>query len=90
MNVKKLKELVANLPDDMKVYIPGHPTEGFTGLFISPCEVDSDVQELGLEDLDDEEIHERELLGKEIPMEKAFVLVPCGYYEEHDHTHELN
>ena len=90
MNVKELKELMATLPDEMKVYIPGHPTEGFTGLFCSPCPEASGEQELGLEDLDEEELKERELLNKEIPMEKAFVLAPCGYWEDHDNKHELN
>lgn len=90
MTVGKLKQLLKDVPDNMQVLIPAEPTEGFTGAFFSPCEEDSTVIEMGLEDLSEEEIQERELLNKEVPVEKSFVLVPCGYYEEHDNKHELN
>jgi len=39
MTVKELKELLADMPDDMEVLIP---TESFfNGLFVSPCMVES-------------------------------------------------
>lgn len=91
MTIKKLKELIADLPDDMKVLVPAQPTEGFTGHFFSPCEQDSGVIEMGGEaELTNEEAEAWENKALEIPMEKSFVLVPCGFYEEKDHKHELN
>jgi hypothetical protein len=90
MNVKKLKELLINLPDDMKVLVPAQPTEGFTGHFFSPCEQDSQPIEMGGdENTTEEEIDRAENLGT-LQSEKSFVLVPCGFYEEHDNSHELN
>lgn len=91
MTVKKLKELLSNVPDEMKVLIPSQPTEGFTGVFFSPCEVDSTVIEMhGDENTTEEEVEAFENKALDIPGEKSFVLVPCGYYEEHDNSHELN
>lgn len=90
MNVAKLKELLKDAPDEMKVLIPANPNEGFDGVFLSPCEKDSGELEMGTEDLTAEDEEEMTLLGKEIPSEKSFVLVPCGFYEDHDNSHELN
>lgn len=90
MTVKKLKELLEKVPDEMKVLIPAEPHNGFTGVFFSPCEQDSGEIEMGTEDLTEEDENEMKLLNKEIPSEKSFVLVPCGFYETHDNTHELN
>jgi hypothetical protein len=90
MTVGKLKQILAGISDDTKVLIPSNPMEGFDGLFLSPCEEDSDLIELGLEDLDGEEIAERELLNNSAPTEKSFVLVPCGFFGERDHSHEMN
>jgi hypothetical protein len=90
MTVKKLRELLTDLPDDMQILIPAEPTVGFTGAFFSPCSEDSGVTELGTTDLSEEEMQEMELLGQEIPHDKAFVFVPCGFLQEHDDTHLLN
>jgi hypothetical protein len=90
MTIKKLKELITDLPDEMKVLIPAEPKDGFTGAFFSPCDQDSMAVDMGTEDLEEDEMKEMELLNKEIPSEKSFVLVPCGYYDEHDNTHEMN
>lgn len=56
MNVKELKELLQDAPDDMQVLIPLH--EEFTGVFYSPCIGESGVMKMGGEeegDLDREE-----------------------------------
>lgn len=90
MTVKKLKELLANVSDDMKVLVPAQPTEGFTGMFFSPCEEDSGELEMGGDEtMTEEEFEKQENLGM-LKGEKSFVLVPCGFYEEHDNSHELN
>lgn len=91
MTVKKLKELLAEVPEQMKVLIPGEPKEGFTGLFYSPCEIDSGVLEMGGDEhTTHEELDALENKALDLPSEKSFVLVPCGYFEEHDNKHQLN
>jgi hypothetical protein len=90
MTVKKLKELLTNVPDEMKVLIPANPGEGFTGVFFSPCEEESTVIEMGGDEtMSEEDIEKAENTGT-LEMDKSFVLVPCGFYEEHDNKHELN
>ena len=86
MNAGKLKELLKDVPDDMQVLIP--LSNEFTGEFYSPCSEDSGSLEMGLIP-DEEDEKEAELLGKKIT-DKSFVLVPCGFFEEKDHNHELN
>ena len=91
MKVGALKKMLSDIPDDMMVLIPGEPNEGFTGLFFSPCEHDSGVIELGGDEnttLQEVEAFERDQL--DLPTEKSFLLVPCGYFNEHDDTHKLN
>lgn len=92
MKVKELKELIADLPDDALVLCPAEPYEGFTGHFFSPCNEASGYAEMGVgEPMSDEDIEEAELLGKEVPVEKSLVLVPCGFFEEKDQcNHQLN
>jgi hypothetical protein len=90
MTVQDLRKMIKGLPGDMPVYIPGSPKEGFTGEWISPCNEDSGGADLGFEDLTDEEIEERKLLNDPPKVEKALCLVPCGFFEPHDHSHELN
>lgn len=90
MTIKKLKELISELPDDMKVLVPTYPTEGFTGHFFSPCDQDSGESEIGGdESMTEEEIETAANLGT-LQSEKVFLLLPCGFDEEKDHTHELN
>lgn len=90
MTVKKLKEILENLPDDMKVLVPAQPTEGFTGHFFSPCEKDSEVIEMGGDEtMTEEQFETADNLGT-LVSDKSFVLVPCGFYEEHDDNHLLN
>lgn len=87
MTVAQLKEKLENVPDDMRVLIPGNALEGFTGEFLSPCIQETDAIELGLEDLDEDEIKERKLLNKPPKTETSFVLVPCGFFQEHEGPH---
>jgi hypothetical protein len=88
MNVKQLRELLEGKPDDMPVLIP--VSQEFDGAFYSPCHEDSGDAQLGDEPLSEEDLKEMELLNKPIPEEPAFLLVPCGFFEEQDHSHELN
>jgi hypothetical protein len=90
MTVGELKILLEGVDDDTQVLVPMEPIEGFTGAFFSPCMEESKELEMGTEDLDEEEINERELLNKPLEHKPAFVLVPCGFFEEKEHTHELN
>jgi hypothetical protein len=76
------------LDDEMQVLIPLN--QEFDGQWYSPCVAESGTSEMGLEDLDEEELKERELLNKEVKKETSFVLVPHGFSDEKDHTHELN
>lgn len=91
MQVKDLKQLLENIPDDMQVLIPMNAGEGFDGFFLSPCIEESGEAGLGTEDIDEDELKEMELLNKPIPEEKSFVLVPCGFFQEkHGVEPELN
>jgi hypothetical protein len=87
MTAKDLKTLLADVPDDMQVLIPLNAGEGFTGEFFSPCNEDSGIGGLGTEDLSEEEIKEYQLLNKPIPQKDSFVLVPCGFFQEHEGPH---
>jgi hypothetical protein len=90
MTVGKLKELLDGMPDDMKVLIPANPMGEFDGILFSPCEEDSGVSEVGGDgSLDEEELERQDNLGI-LPVEKVFLLLPCGYGEEKNHTHTLN
>lgn len=90
MTVKKLKEIIQDLPDEMLVVIPANPTTGFDGCFLSPCEKDSEALEMGGdENMSDEDFETAQNLGT-LKMDKYFVLVPCGYFAEHDQAHKLN
>lgn len=68
MTVKELKELIAEIDDNVEVLIPLH-MDITDGLFYSPCfelsgEIEANVD--GLEDLD-------------FIREKSFLLVPNGF-----------
>ena len=90
MTVGKLKELLNGMPDDMKVLIPANPMGEFDGILFSPCEEDSGESEVGGDEtMSEEEFECQENLGT-LQTEKVFLLVPCGYGEEKDHTHTLN
>jgi len=90
MTVGELKELLAEAPDEsIQVLIPS--TMEFTGVFYSPCSIDSGMTTVGTGmELTEEDVKEAHLLGKELPEEPAFMLVPCGFGDEKDHTHEMN
>lgn len=91
MTAGELKKLIADVPDDMQILVPVNPMDGFDGQFFSPCTEETGEILMGMEDIDEEEMKERKLLGKEIPEQKSFVLVPCGFYDkEHDKSVELN
>lgn len=84
MNVKDLKEMLATLPDEMQVLIPLNAGAGFTGEFFSPCLEESGDADLGTEDISEEDAKEYDLLNKPLPSEKSFILVPCGFFQEHE------
>ena len=90
MKVKELKQLLEGVDDEMDVLIPS--SNEFDGLFFSPCLLDSGVSQMGIAD-SIEELSEpidellSSLIGKE---QEEFLLVPCGFFEEKDHSHELN
>jgi hypothetical protein len=89
MVVKELKRLLEGVPDEMKVIIPS--SMEFDGVFYSPCVAESGVSAMGTDpNLEEEDIQEMERLNKPIPEEDSFLLIPCGFGEEKDHTHELN
>lgn len=94
MTVKDLKELLENVDDGMQVLTPLNAGEGFDGVFYSPCVEESGESELGIgeeaESLTEEDMAEVQLLDKTLPTEKSFVLIPCGFFEPHDTSHELN
>lgn len=80
MLVKDLMALLANAPDDMQVLISLNPE--FDGMFISPCNVESGVADLGIyEDENDEQ--QAALLDKPTS-EKSFMIVRCGFFKEHE------
>lgn len=89
MNVGQLIEKLKNVDPNMKVIIP--MGQEFDGRFYSPCNQDSGVGQMGTDpSLSVEDIKEMELLGKEIPEEDVFFLLPCGFRQEKDHSFELN
>jgi|GEM_PF-2423888 len=69
MKVKDLKQLLAEADDDLDVLIPMNGE--FDGMFKHPCVEESGVTELGLNEDSDE-------------TKPAFLLVPCGFFEEHE------
>lgn len=89
MKVGKLKQLLEGLDDNMKVYCPFN-TEEFDGRLYSPCEEDSGVSEIGGDEtMSDEEFEQAENLGT-LKIEKVFLLLPCNYDGEKDHSHHMN
>jgi len=91
MTIKKLKELIADLPDDMRVLVPAEPKEGFTGVWFSPCEEDSSVITMhGDENTTEDEVEAFENKAIDLESEDAFALIPCGFLEDHDNNHLLN
>lgn len=88
MKVGELRKKLEGVDDNMKVLIPF--SHEFDGAFYSPCSVDSGVSAMGIENLTEEDEKEMQLLNKPIPEEDAFLLIPCGFGEEKDHSHELN
>ncbi len=89
MTVGELRSKIEGVDDNVPVLIP--VSQEFDGVFYSPCSVDSGVSQMGTEpDITDEEIDELKLLNKPIPEEPALLLVPCGFTDEKDHSHEMN
>lgn len=90
MTVGELKALLSESPDDnIQVLVPS--TMEFTGVFYSPCNIDSGMTSVGTDmELTEEDIQEAILLDKPLPEEPAFLLVPCGFGDEKDHSHEMN
>jgi len=90
MTVKELKQLLEGVDDNIDVLIP--TSEEFNGIFFSPCLVESGISKMGIVD-SIEELSEPidEVLSSLIGEEKdEFILVPCGFFDEKDHSHELN
>ena len=69
MTVKDLKQMLNDVNENMQVLIP--VSGEFDGFFVSPCESESGAVDMSLDE---------NLLVKET----SFVLVPCGFFEEHD------
>ena len=88
MTVYELRELLKGVDDAAKVLIP--VTHEFDGRFYSPCSKDSGATTMGTQDLNEEDVKEMELLNKPTGEENVLLLIPCGFYEDKDHTHELN
>ncbi|RYD96839.1 MAG: hypothetical protein EOP50_06255 [Sphingobacteriales bacterium] len=89
MNVGQLRKMIEGVDDSTPVLIP--LSHEFDGRFYSPCAVESGMTEMASDnELSVEDVHEMELLGKDIPMERNLMLAPCGFSDEKDHTHELN
>lgn len=90
MKVQDLKKLLEGVDGNMDVLIP--TSTEFDGVFLTPCNEESGVSEMGVAD-SIEELNEpidevmEELVGKKA---NQFLLVPCGFFEEKSHTHELN
>jgi hypothetical protein len=88
MTVGKLKQLLEGLDENMKVYIP--VSQEFDGHFYSPCEQDSGESEVGGDETMSEEDFEAAVNLGTLKSEKVFLLLPCAFDEEIDHSHELN
>jgi hypothetical protein len=88
MTVQELKKKLESAPDDLQILIP--VSHDFDGRFYSPCSKDSGETEMGVGYIDEEDEKEMELLNKKPEAERAFMLIPCGFTDEKDHTHELN
>ena len=87
MNVKELKLMLADCPDEMNVLIS--LTGEFDGAFVHPCLEESGEADLGIYEIEEDE-KEAALLNRPIT-EKSFVLVRCGFFNEHDGVEpELN
>lgn len=76
--------MLSDIPDETQVMVPLNAGNGFDGQWFSPCIVESGKVKFDLEDLDDEEIKERELLNQPVKQEDSFILVPCGFSKEHE------
>lgn len=88
MVVGDLRQMIEGVDDEMQVLIP--LTQEFDGVFYSPCIMESGVTEMGGdEDVSPDDVEELALVDK-LEMRKEFCLVPCGFSEERDHSHELN
>lgn len=69
MKVHELIKMLQKADPDMDILIP--VSGEFDGFFHSPCLEESGVAEMGL----DEEGNERR---------ESFMIVPCGFFQEHD------
>lgn len=88
MTVGKLKQLLEGLDDNMKVYIP--VSQEFDGHFYSPCEEDSGESEFGGDEtMSEDEVETAANLGT-LETQKVFLLLPCNFDGEKDHSHHLN
>ena len=88
MTVKDLKKLLEGVSDDTKVLLP--LSQEFDGGFYYPCTAESGVSQMPSSDLSEKDIDIMDNLKLDIPNEDFFILVPCGFFEEKSHTHELN
>lgn len=91
MTVKDLKAMLDGIDDEMEVFIPAN-SEEFDGRLYSPCAVDSGLSQIA--DVPDEDMQDYIENGEDTewkyPTKDIFMLVPCGYSEEKDHSHVLN
>ncbi len=90
MKVKELKQLLEGVDDNMDVLIP--TSQEFDGVFAHPCLQESGVSKMGIAE-SIEELNEPidEVLMPLVTEEREeFILVPCGFFDHKDHSHELN
>jgi hypothetical protein len=89
MNIGELRKLIEGVDDNILVLVPR--TMEFDGAFYSPCSHDSGKTKMGTDpNVTEEDVKEMQLLGKPVPEEDAFLLIPCGFGDDKDHTHEMN
>lgn len=85
MTVGELKELLADVDDDVEVLIPQNAEEGFTGFFFSPCAEDSGLGDGATDDPED-----YDPLINPVPYEQSFFLVPCNFFVEADEQNNFD
>lgn len=88
MLVGELRILLEGVDDYTQVIIPMNASEGFTGLFFSPCSDESGVYEMGTRDIED--LDEIEVVDSDMKLDKSFLLIPHNFFEDRDTTYELN
>ena len=66
MNIKELRTLIEDLPDDLEVMFPVYDNYGKLDGFMTPCPEESQPRPLNNDD----------------DFDDSLVLVPCGFFDE--------